>query len=96
MALYCDVHQWVEANTVYESCVEPLVAHLTADDFKAIIVASVSGADLRGANSFYRLLTRIYSERLMPPTELLSFLTDAGLQQEAAGLERDPDDAIPF
>jgi hypothetical protein len=76
--------------------VEPLVPHLTADDFKAIIVASVSGADLRGSNSFHRLLTRIYSERLLPRAELFSFLTDAGLQQEAAGLERDTDDDIPF
>ncbi|NOJ48420.1 hypothetical protein [Bradyrhizobium archetypum] len=96
VALYCDVHQWVEANTVYESCVEPLVPHLTANDFKAIIVASVSGADLRGANSFHRLLTRIYNECLMPRAELLSFLVDTGLELEAAGLQHSLDDDIPF
>ncbi|MFK4623880.1 hypothetical protein [Bradyrhizobium diazoefficiens] len=96
VALYCDVHQWVEANTVYDSCIEPLVPQLTADDFKAIIVAAVSGADLRGANSFHRLLTRIYSEQLMPRADLLSFLTDTGLAPEAAALEREADDDIPF
>jgi hypothetical protein len=94
--LYSAARQWAEANSIYDSCITPVLGDLTNEDVKTIVEAPGNGADLRGANSFQRFLTHVYSQKTIPRDQFVKLLEDNGLALELARVKLERDDEIPF
>lgn len=94
--LYSAAQNWVDANTIYEQVLQPLLSVLTSADVEKVVRASWNGADLVGAHSFRQFLDHVYKQETMPRDKLVELLKEGGLNQEVARLAADSSDEVPF
>ncbi|HDX9010339.1 hypothetical protein [Aeromonas dhakensis] len=80
--IYGSSRNWMQANSIYESIINPIQSILTKENINQILsLPQQKGADLIGSNGFYNFIRFVKESKLFEPDELEVTLEQHDLSQ---------------